>query len=143
LTPLLGGSPTISPDAMCFIVGMMFLAQALKCGQKYHARIKCLTALVGTCMESRCSRTPKFGIPTRLPRNGLNSVSARLELRSRSNRHGHTLELACENERSVGIDASGRPPMSCCKTCDGTYLRQSERIAPSITHMAAVRERWL
>ena len=71
----------------------------------------------------------RSGSPTRLPRNGLNSVSARLELRSRSNKHGHILELACEKEGGIAIDASGCPPMSCGKTCDGAYLRQSERIA--------------
>jgi hypothetical protein len=56
-----------------------------------------------------------------------------LELRSRSNRHGYILERASEKDVDVAIDASGRPPMSCCKTHCGPYLRQSERIAPRIT----------
>lgn len=87
-----GGPPTIRPDVICFIVVMMFLAHALNCGQEYHACVKCRTIIVGTSLEARRLRSRSR---TRLPRNGLNSVSARLELRSRSNEHGDTLESAC------------------------------------------------
>lgn len=78
----------------------------------YHMPDSCRRDLYGVAVLEESTS----GNPTRLPRNGLNAVSARLELRSRSNRHGHTLEMACERGVDVTIDASGQPTMSCCKT---------------------------